>query len=134
MVGVSVFAICMVCGLTHTAVGQPQSNSADPDEYVCAQSKTQRDELIDEAEREYFNVRHVEFVGNTYTRGRDLFKNLRAVIEGDIFTRKNLVLSLKRVSKMRAIYPVTLDGVEVRLDRQDKSINITICVKQRPKK
>jgi hypothetical protein len=101
---------------------------------ICGFSSSVRDPLIDEAEREQFNVRRVEFVGSTYTRGRDLFKRARSVNEGDIFTRHNLGIALKQLSKMKQLHPVSMDDVEVRLDRPHRSIDILFCVKQKPRK
>ena len=52
--------------------------------------------------------------------------------EGDVFTRENLVQSLESVSKLkRIIYPVKLSDVIVRLDRAEKIIDMTICLKER---
>ncbi len=116
------------------AFGTTLFSQAEPliQEYVCSQLKDIRDQLMHEAERAQFNVRYVEFVGPTYTRGREFFKRSR-LGEGDIFTRKGLEASVKEISKMKTIYPITMDSVEVKLERTDRTINIIFCVRQRPK-
>lgn len=63
----------------------------------CGQSKEIRDPLIDEAELEQFSVRRVEIVGGTYTRDREFRKRMGFVNEGDIFVRKNLEATVKRI-------------------------------------
>ncbi|MBX3245267.1 MAG: hypothetical protein KF685_12525 [Acidobacteria bacterium] len=139
-----VFLWMIGCLLTFTGSlnAQTESKSIFGSKEVCSQPKEERDALINEAEREEFNVRHVEFVGNTYTRARDLFRRISPIInEGDIFARANLEKAVKRMSKMKAIYPITMDNVEVRLDRSYeragrtyKVIDIIFCIEQKPKR
>jgi hypothetical protein len=51
--------------------------------------------------------------------------------EGDVFTRAKLLKSLRRMSALnRAIYPLQLRDVVVRLDRTDRLIDVTICFRQ----
>ncbi len=99
----------------------------------CEQARETKDSLIDEADREVFVLRRVSFSGNIYTHDRELRKrgNLH---EGDIFTRKVLETGIKRISKMKSIYPMTIDNVEITLDRPRKDIDIHICVGQKPKR
>lgn len=68
--------------------------------------------MIEEAERSEFNVRHVYIVGNTYTRYREFGKRMYQS-EGDIFSREKLDKTVKRISKMRSIYPINMDNVEI---------------------
>ena len=52
--------------------------------------------------------------------------------EGDVFTRQNLVRSLKNVSKLkRIIYPVKLSDVILSLDRPEKIVDLSICFRER---
>ena len=104
------------------------------DEYSCHQDRRDRDQLIDQAERNEFSVKRVEIEGNTYTRGREFFRRTTDIREGDIFTKKNLETSVKRIAKMKTIYPITVDNVKVRLDLTDKTIDIVFCVRQKPKR
>jgi hypothetical protein len=102
---------------------------------TCGQVKEVRDPLIDEADRNHFNTRYVEIAGSTYTRDREFRKRMvDGMSEGDIFSRKALEVSVKKVAKMRSIYPITMNNVEIRLDRENRIIDIVICVKQKPKR
>jgi hypothetical protein len=52
--------------------------------------------------------------------------------EGDLFTRRHLVNGLRNMSKLRSeIYPVKLKNVELRLNEQEQTVDVTICF--RPK-
>lgn len=53
--------------------------------------------------------------------------------EGDIFTRQNLHKSLAALSKLKAIYPVSIENVSVRLDEDKRIINITYNIRERKK-
>lgn len=88
-------------------------------------------QLMDEAEKNEYTVRRVEFTGNTYTRDNILRRRFLQT-EGDVFSRKALEQSLKNFSKLRIIYPVTLNHVEVRLDREEKLMDFTIYFRERP--
>ena len=74
---------------------QPQSKTSD---HPCHQDRVDRERLIAEAERNEFNVKHVEILGNTYTQGRSFFRII-TVNEGDIFTRRNLEIAVKPFQK-----------------------------------
>jgi len=100
----------------------------------CEQPGDLRDELISQAQKDVFNVRHVEFLGAEHVRARELFKRVWMVNEGDIFTRENLEKALKHLSGFGKIYPVTMDGVTVKIDERDKTIDILYCVKERKNK
>jgi outer membrane protein assembly factor BamA len=89
---------------------------------------------VDEAERKQFNVRRVEIAGSTYTRDRAFRKRMVVgMTEGDIFTRAALERSVRNIGKMKEVYPITLQDVEVRLNREDKVIDVVICVIQKPR-
>lgn len=85
---------------------------------------------MDEAQRHEFTVRRVEFVGLTYTRDNVLRDRMTPIInEGDVFTRDKLARSLRRMSALnRAIYPLRLANVVIRLDRSDSHVDMTICL------
>jgi len=53
--------------------------------------------------------------------------------EGYVFKRSALEESIKRISKMNSIYPITMDNVEVILNKEKKFIDVWINVKQRPR-
>lgn len=102
------------------------------DTVPCSQSTTSRDALIRRAEKLRFTVRRVEFVGTTYTRDEVLRRRMTNFQEGDLFTRRHLVNGLRNMSKLRSeIYPVKLKNVELRLNEQEQTVDVTICF--RPK-
>jgi hypothetical protein len=51
--------------------------------------------------------------------------------EGNLFSRKNLIAALKNVSKIKSIYPVTMKDVVARVDRDEKTLDLQICIKER---
>jgi hypothetical protein len=114
-------------------IAQETNPVAQSSDDACGQTKAERDPLVQEAQREQFNVRRVEFAGSFSIRGRDLFKRVRMINEGDIFTRANLEAARKRLSRFGKIYPVTPDDIEIRLDRHYRSIDIVFCIKERAK-
>lgn len=101
---------------------------------ACGFSKEVRDPLLNEAALKKFTVRRVEIAGNTYTRHRDFVKRMAPGLrEGEVFTLAALEESVRKVSRMHAVYPITLDNVEVHLDRASEDIDIVICVTPKPK-
>ena len=117
-------AALMVCLLV--------ANASNP---ACYQSASERNKILEEAQRNEFTVRRVEFVGLTYTRDQTLRDRMTLIInEGDVLTRDKLVRSLRRMSGLkRAIYPLHLTDVALRVDRQDGLVDMTICFRQRPR-
>jgi len=109
-----------------------QTGAGEP--YKCGFTKEVLDPLVDEAERKQFNVRRVEIAGSAYTRDRAFRKRMVVgMTEGDIFTRAALERSVRNIGKMKEVYPITLQDVEVRLNREDKVIDVVICVIQKPR-
>jgi Carboxypeptidase regulatory-like domain/Surface antigen variable number repeat len=100
----------------------------------CAQPTSEQRALIREAEAKKYTTRRVEFVGNRYTR--DMAIRRRIIVglqEGDLFTQRNYVRSLRNVSKLRAIYPVRpTDGV-MQLNRDEKTVDLIICIREKPR-
>lgn len=86
-------------------------------QYICNQPKGLRDSFIAEAAHKQYNIVRVQFVGNERLNARELFKITKPIIdEGDIFTRRKLEVAVKRVSKIKTIYPLTMDNIEVKLN------------------
>ena len=108
------------------------ANTSNP---ACYQPVAERNKILDEAQRNEFTVRRVEFVGLTYTRDQTLRDRMTPIInEGDVLTREKLVRSLRRMSGLkRAIYPLRLANVALRVDRQYGLVDMTICFRQRPR-
>jgi len=101
----------------------------------CSQPTEERDDIIREAEKDQYTTRRVEFLGNRYTRDTTLRRRTNIGLqEGELFTRQNLVRSLRNVSKLKQIYPVQLKDVELRLNRDDKTVDMMICFKERARR
>ena len=114
---------------TETAIPQV----SDRVHLKCSQPAAEQDALITEAVEKQYLVRRVEFIGNEYTRDNVLRRKIM-LLEGDVFTRENLIKSLEKVSKLKTIiYPVNLGDVEIRLDRSDKIIDVGICFQEKRK-
>ena len=88
-------------------------------------------QLMEDAQQTEYTVRRVEFMGNEHTRD-DILRKRFMQQEGDVFSRKALEQSLNNYSKLPMIYPVTLNDVEVRLDREEKLMDLTIYFRERP--
>jgi len=101
----------------------------------CSQPTEERDAIIREAEKDRYTTRRVEFIGNRDIRDATLRSRTNIGLqEGDLFTRQNLVRSLRNVSRVKGIYPVRMKDVELRLNRDDKTIDMVICFRQRASK
>ena len=112
---------------TKEAVTQ-ESNQAP---FKCLQPAAEQDALVRRAEAEGYVVRLIFFNGLEHTRDQTLRRRL-LLIEGDLFTRENLVKSLKNVGKSKALYPVRLRDVVIELsDDGEKKVNTSFCFKER---
>ena len=100
----------------------------------CSQLTADRNKLMDEAQRDQFTVRRLEFLGNMHTRDTVLRRRMTLLNEGEIFTRQKLLTSLRRVSTVKGIYPVGIKNVEVRLERSDRIVDMLICFTERPRR
>lgn len=131
-----VFSMILGILLFSTLVfGQANESGALRDQSPCEQAKGVKDALVDKAELYEFNTRRVEISGNTYTRGREFWKRMApGMSEGDTFTRRALEKSVKRVSKIKSIYPISINNILVSVDPETQSIDFVFCVTQRPKK
>lgn len=121
-------ACSLVCLLA--AAGRPQSQDelAQP---LRTQTDAERSALVGEAERNQFTVRRIEFLGNNHTRHYVLARRV-ALQEGELFTGDLLERSLRDLSGLsRIIRPVRLKDVGVRLNREEKLVDLTILVRER---
>lgn len=98
---------------------------------ACSQSNRRREALMQQAGRQRFTLRRVEFVGLTYTPDEVLRARLiKFQQEGDLFSSAQLVKALNSMSKLRReIYPVRLSDIEVNLNESEQTVDITICFK-----
>jgi len=87
-----------------------------------------KSDLMAYAEKNQHTFRRVEFVGNTYTRDDSLRSLILGLQEGNIFKTELLKSDLKSLNKSRRIKPVDLKDVDIRLNRAEKTIDLTIHV------
>ena len=128
--GVSIIAVTFLLLWLTSAVGSQTKENGDS---RWSKNPTVRDNLIDLAEREEYTIRRIYIGGNTYTRFREFRERmLPDFFEGFVFIRRLLVDSVQRISKMKSIYPITIDDVDVAIDQQHKRIDFWINVKQKP--
>lgn len=120
-----------------TAIGSPRSSTCGevrlwivPANSTKADEAAYYSELVREAERNEYTLRRVEFSGNEQIRDDVLRKQL-AQGEGDVLSLKLLDQGLKNFNNLGSLYPVTLNNVEARLDREEKIIDLTIYLRER---
>jgi len=119
--------------MPHSEAGSksiPFAQSADL-AIMPRQTKAERSQLIREAEKNHYTVRRIEFVGNEHIRDSTLRRRLR-LNEGDRFTRRGVENDLQRLNRLKLIYPVTIDDVDLHLDRQEKLTDFIIYFRERP--
>ena len=98
----------------------------------CSQPANEQAALIREAEAKKYTTRRVEFLGNRYTRDNVLRREfVKGLNEGDLFTRRALLRSLRSVNRLKVIYPVRPRDVVVRLERDEKTVDMLICFRER---
>jgi hypothetical protein len=101
--------------------------------FNCSQTAADQGGLIQEAENGSFTLRRMELIGNVSTPDDLLHSRIASRMEvGNLFTRHNLVLSLRNVSKLKTIYPVTMKNIVVELNPAEKTLDLRICIKERP--
>jgi len=99
---------------------------------ACSQSEPERIANLEEAEQKGYAIGRVGFFGNQNTR--DLVLRRRILLEeGEPLTREKIEESLKRLSKLKMIYPLRFDNFEIQLDRPNKIAHLTICVTEKRK-
>jgi len=109
-----------------------QAQESEEGQFKCSQRGFEQNTLIREAERDRYTTRRVEFIGNNYTRDEILRRRIIIGLqEGDLFTRQNLIRSLRNVSKLKVIYPARLRDVVIQLDRPGKMVNMIICFREK---
>lgn len=120
-----------------TAVGSPRSSTCGAvNLWIVPANSTEADEtayyseLLRKAETDGYTMRRVEFSGNEHIRDQVLRKQF-VQGEGDLVSRKLLDQSLKNLNSLGTLYPVTLNDVEARLDREEKLIDLTIYFRER---
>lgn len=111
----------------------PQLAHGQSDEKVTHQPKSEVLQLIEKADQnQNYRVSHIYFSGNIEIRDRVLRLQINKFLnEGDVFSRRNLYQGLKNLSKLKIIYAVRLENVEVSLDEKERNIDLTITVREK---
>lgn len=98
----------------------------------CAQADAEQEALIREAEKGGFTLRRLVLTGNVFTDDEVLHRKIASrMAEGNLFSRSKVIAALKNVSKVKNIYPVTLKDVVARVDKDEKTLDLWICIKER---
>lgn len=110
-------------------------NAQSPADTEDKWSKTnaEREDRIAIADREQYEVGRIYIFGSTYTRFREFRKRMAPSFnEGYVFSRRSLKESIRRISKMKTIYPISMDDVQVMLDEKNRVVHFGINVNQKP--
>ena len=108
----------------------PAAHHAQAANLPCSQSVAEQAALIRKAQANKYPIRRIEFIGNERIRDGVLRRRI-LLQEGEFFTRGTLIKSLINVSKLKLIYPVWRKNVMVKLDYQEKTVDVLICFKER---
>ena len=96
----------------------------------ASQKQPDLEKLIEEAEKEEYTIRRVEYC--CYLRTPLSVLNEKSLlVEGDLFTRRQLERGLKSLGGLKTVRPIRLQDVEVHLLREYKEIDIVINIKEK---
>lgn len=128
-------ACCLVAASSSQRAGDPwnaiRAEQTDDQTVKSRQTNAERSQLTEVAEKNHYTVRRVEFIGNQHIRDSTLRRRVLSQ-EGDVFNLRTLEKSLRNLSRLRIIYPVTLNDVDFRLDRENKLVDFAIFFRERP--
>ena len=97
---------------------------------TCGQTTAEQTPSLREAIDQRYTLRRVEFIGNETIRDHDLRRRV-VLREGDLFSHRNLAKTLVSLNKLKTLYPLTMRDVIVRLDRAEKLVDMTFCIRER---
>jgi hypothetical protein len=99
----------------------------------CTRLAADQRSLIHEAEKGRFTLRRMELIGNVSTPDDLLHSRIASRMEvGNLFTRHDLMASLRNVSRLKTIYPVTMKNIVIELNQAEQTLDLRICIKERP--
>ena len=128
---ITTIVLSLILAILPVAVATQEQSSATGSSQ-CSQPAEEQNALIREAERDHYTTRRVEFIGNNYTRDMVLRRRINIGLnEGDLFTRRNLIRSLRNVNTLKVIYPVKVADVELHLNHSEKTVDMIICFKEK---
>jgi hypothetical protein len=97
---------------------------------ICGQTTAEETPWLREAIDQRYTLRRVEFIGNETIRDHDLRRRV-VLREGDLFSQRNFAKTLVSLNKLKTLYPLTMRNVIVRLDRAEKLVDMTFCIRER---
>jgi len=97
---------------------------------TCRQTTAEQTPSLREAIDRRFTLRRIEFIGNETISDHDLRRSV-VLREGDLYSQRNLAKTLVSLNKLKTLYPLTMRNVIVRLDRTEKLVDMTVCVRER---
>ncbi|HEX3146308.1 MAG TPA: POTRA domain-containing protein [Pyrinomonadaceae bacterium] len=97
---------------------------------TCGQTAAEQTPSLREAIHQRYTLRRVEFIGNETISDQELRRQV-VLREGDLFSQRNLARTLVSLNRLRKLYPLTMRDVMVRLDRTEKLIDLTLCIRER---
>jgi hypothetical protein len=121
-----IIAVLLFATLNVPWCASVQNQTAEP----CGQTTAEQTPWLREAIDQRYTLRRVEFIGNETIRDHDLRRRV-VLREGDLFSQRNLARTLVSLNRLRKLYPLTMRDVIVRLDRTEKLVDMTFCVRER---
>jgi Surface antigen variable number repeat len=97
---------------------------------TCGQTTAEQTPWLRETVDRRYTLRRVEFIGNETVSDNDLRRRV-VLREGDLFSQRNFAKTLVSLNKLKIFYPLTMRDVMVRLDRSEKLVDMTFCVRER---
>ena len=97
---------------------------------TCGQTTADQSPSLREALDRRFTLRRVEFIGNETISDQELRRRV-VLREGDLFSQRNLARTLASLNRLTKLYPLTMRNVIVRLDRTEKLVDLTFCIRER---
>ena len=97
---------------------------------LCGQTRAEQSPWLSEAIDQRYTLRRVEFIGNETIADNALRRRV-VLREGDLFSQRNLAKALVSLNRLRTFYHLTMRNVVVRMDRTEKTIDMTFCIRER---
>jgi outer membrane protein assembly factor BamA len=121
-----IIAVLLFATLNVPWCASAQNQTREP----CGQTTAERTPSLHEAIERRYTLRRVEFIGNETISDNDLRRSV-VLREGDLFSQRNLARTLVSLNKLKTLYAVTMRNVIVRLDRTEKLVDLTFCIRER---
>jgi surface antigen-like variable number repeat protein len=123
---VMIIAVLLLATLTVPWCASAQNQTRQ----TCGQTATKQTPWLREANNQRYTLRRIEFTGNVTISDDDLRRRV-VLREGDLFSRRNLAKTLISLNRLGTLYPLTMRNVVVRMDRTEKTIDMTFCIRER---